>query len=719
MKSLRLMSVLVLAAFVRAAGAQVTPPPANAIVVNFDDVTAPIVIVTLPGPVTTEYANRGVTFGGFGQNGGALTQSLGEGQPSISPPNKMIFLSAFSMLNGGLLQSPENMFFYPAVTHVQFDVGTFGADCTSTITGPQKVFTEAFAPGGASLGMTTTDLLPTGNTVIVDAPPPGIDHVVVTSTHSCGDPGFTFFGVELFSIDNVAFVEVPSAASRCANLQMKAAQDSAKAKSLCFAQASKSGQPVSDGCLGEANTAFDKAFAKASKPGDCVADADSGSIAGEVDNFINTVVAAATGGDAGPDACGSEKLKAVAKKVGGVGSCYAKAASKGAVVDSKCVTQAVKAFNNALKKCGTTDQLKAVESAVDSFVQQASRAALVPTTTTTTTSTSTTTTTTAPPLGTHLSFTTTAGTANCGTAGFGTPPDAPFSGEVDSDTAGTMKISDLGLGCLYIGGGNATIPASLVPENATNILDTADGTTLTASFGTGPLDCSRGPQATRHCLTDKNVECTSDNDCGFLPGSCAPDVNCYFGPPVPVNGSPTSCVVNTFAADANGTVDTSTGSSTLNITLNSRVYLTLGLGTACPQCVGGACSYGANSGGACTTTNTALTSVDCQPNPGSFVSTLGVDLSPLSTDANDAAVADGLFCPSQPTAGAFGSPDVRRIFQQGSPSGDLTDGNPHASTLVSSFCIPATGGVALDNVAGLPGPGSVSLPGTAQFVTVP
>ena len=39
--------------------------------------------------------------------------------------------------------------------------------------------------------------------------------------------------------------------------------------------------------------------------------------------------------------------------------------------------------------------------------------------------------------------------------------------------------------------------------------------------------------------------------------------------------------------------------------------------------------------------------------------------------------------------------------------------------LVSNFCIPPTGSLALDNLANLPGPGSLSLPGNAQFFAVP
>jgi hypothetical protein len=57
--------------------------------------------------------------------------------------------------------------------------------------------------------------------------------------------------------------------------------------------------------------------------------------------------------------------------------------------------------------------------------------------------------------------------------------------------------------------------------------------------------------------------------------------------------------------------------------------------------------------------------------------------------------------------------------ESGSPSGDLTDGQPHPSVLVSNFCIPATGFGPLDALGDLPGPGSLSLPGNAQFVASP
>jgi hypothetical protein len=72
-----------------------------------------------------------------------------------------------------------------------------------------------------------------------------------------------------------------------------------------------------------------------------------------------------------------------------------------------------------------------------------------------------------------------------------------------------------------------------------------------------------------------------------------------------------------------------------------------------------------------------------------------------------------------PAVGGDGEPATEAISQTGSPSGDLTDGLPHASVLVSTFCIPKTEFAPLDALGDLPGPGSLSLPGNAQFVASP
>jgi hypothetical protein len=112
-------------------------------------------------------------------------------------------------------------------------------------------------------------------------------------------------------------------------------------------------------------------------------------------------------------------------------------------------------------------------------------------------------------------------------------------------------------------------------------------------------------------------------------------------------------------------------------------------------------------------------SLDCIPGQAHFISTLPVDLTPLSSGTATTPGPDGLFCPGQVNPGAFGIPAAQAISQMGSPAGDLSDGLPHAGILVSNFCIPATGNLALDGIADLPGPGSLSLSGNAQFFSGP
>src|SRR5262249_49290047 len=266
--------------------------------------------------------------------------------------------------------------------------------------------------------------------------------------------------------------------------------------------------------------------------------------------------------------------------------------------------KAQSSFNSSLKSCGTPDQLGPIEEQIDFFGQTFSRAVTVVTTTTTTTTSTTSTTTQPPPLGTHLSFTTVPG-SDCKqpneldpTVGLG-----PFSGQLSSDTGGTMPVLQLGLGCLYIGGGNSSEPPSLIPENATSIFESTDSVNLIASLGTSRADCTTGPQPTQHCVNNPSQSCTTDADCAGFLGACAFDPTCFFGPPVPVRGFPTTCVVNSFATDGSGTLDLLTGASSVSINLASRVFLTLGQPTPCPQCLGGTCSYGENAGQACTTTN--------------------------------------------------------------------------------------------------------------------
>lgn len=366
--------------------------------------------------------------------------------------------------------------------------------------------------------------------------------------------------------------------------------------------------------------------------------------------------------------------------------------------------------------------------------------------TTTTTTVGNTTTTTGPPPANSLSFITGAGTTSCGTAGLGTPAAAPFSGEIDSDTAGTTKVKDLGLGCLYVGGGNATtIPPGPIPAGATSFFNVS-GTNLLASNGTSAYDCTKGTGPGKHCInahcnTDADCNgtagscagtfcavatqnaalvCTSDLDCGGSAGSCSPDANCFFGPPLeffspPPLGALTTCVINVVQSDAGGTGDPTLGTSSVNLPLSSRVYITGNTASPCPRCVTGTCTYGDDAGKTCTTTASSTTSQQCRPALSGFQAPLPVALNPLTTGPSNLTNAAGNFCPGQLTPGSTGQTNAQRVSITGIPAGNITDMAPHPATLAYVFCIPATGNVAVDGVADLPGPGATSLAGNVQL----
>jgi len=58
----------------------------------------------------------------------------------------------------------------------------------------------------------------------------------------------------------------------------------------------------------------------------------------------------------------------------------------------------------------------------------------------------------------------------------------------------------------------------------------------------------------------------------------------------------------------------------------------------------------------------------------------------------------------------------RTITETGAAPGCLTDGAPHALTLVSVFGIPPAFNATVDSAGDLPGPGATSLPGTTQLI---
>jgi hypothetical protein len=89
---------------------------------------------------------------------------------------------------------------------------------------------------------------------------------------------------------------------------------------------------------------------------------------------------------------------------------------------------------------------------------------------------------------------------------------------------------------------------------------------------------------------------------------------------------------------------------------------------------------------------------------------------PCTTDAECVARGDDFDSCRQHNNGAFRNSFATAITETGSPAGDISDGMPHASTLVSVFCIPPSYDPIVDPTGELPGPGAVSLPGFAQLI---
>ena len=281
----------------------------------------------------------------------------------------------------------------------------------------------------------------------------------------------------------------------------------------------------------------------------------------------------------------------------------------------------------------------------------------------------------------EIKFTSGTGTTNCGSGSFSTPADPPFSGELD-DINGN-KLADLGLGCLYEGGGRASlVGGNALPDGfSTYVAVTGTtGTMLTVgpSDGTGPADCTRGAGPARHCVNMSTPQaCTSDTDCGNTVNACALDANCFYGPPLPILspppfGSITSCVLNAVQTDASGTDDATTGDVSLSLPLSSRVYITGNTASPCPKCLSGTCdptwktntnTTSPDTGAACTPTGSQLTTIDCRPSLPGFQAPLPVDLTPLTTGTVSETAADGLFCNNQTDAGAFGQPTTRCITE--------------------------------------------------------
>jgi len=223
--------------------------------------------------------------------------------------------------------------------------------------------------------------------------------------------------------------------------------------------------------------------------------------------------------------------------------------------------------------------------------------------------------------------------------------------------------------------------------------------------------------------TNLNGPCNVDADCpGGGAGSCAGSNKCHGGPNDGNACTPADTALNnglsdfptshdcppTAVNDIGGlpiAFDLVTGTKTataVNNTASGQNQVFCGycrdvnnLGTGC---------FAGDPNVACPTPNPA-SPVQCCNTPGG------------SCTLNAACPAAYPDCEER-SGGAFGPAGggAHTITETGSPAGNMRDGAAHASTLASIFCIQPTFNATVDAAGDLPGPGAVTLQGTAQLL---
>jgi hypothetical protein len=487
---------------------------------------------------------------------------------------------------------------------------------------------------------------------------------------------------------------------------------------------------------------------------DCTSFDDTAAAELAVDICVAQLVGAIDPAPIDQTKCGVGKKKCVAKKLKSLLKCYQKAQTIGKDPDPNadgCIDKAkakfdggadpakgcfVKLENKSGNDCAPpTGNQAALELIVDScagaFVAlietPSTTTTTAPTTSTTTTTTTTVTTTTAPTTTTSTTAPTTSTTTTTTSTTTTTAPTTTTTTTSTTTTTiaglttldftlttgvgicGTAKrangtvAKNLTCGGLNLGGGGSII---------------AEGATPAGSISRFSLSCA-GPSCTIGSTSSVPPANTAGPDCT--------NTGCNFGTPLPiVNGALSTCVGNTWASPANGTLNLTTGVASLNVPLSSFIVLTGNAAQPCPRCTAsgtpgtpgtGTCNRGPNNGMACTTTNANGLTRDCPSGAGdgNIIGTISVDLSPLTTGTSNKTDATGAFCPGQAAAlrnGCFGQAACTNITETGTAAGAISAGVPKSATLASVFCLPATGNTQIDNTTSLPGPGAVSLPGT-------
>src|SRR5262245_49957019 len=185
-----------------------------------------------------------------------------------------------------------------------------------------------------------------------------------------------------------------------------------------------------------------------------------------------------------------------------------------------------------------------------------------------------------------------------------------------------------------------------------------------------------------------SLSCTGST-CDLGPTSVTPPVNtagpdctntgCNLGTPLPIpNAGLSNCLLNTRTAPARRPLNLAGGSSSTSVPLQSYVVLTGNATQPCPKCSAtgspsspgtGTCDRGPRATMPCTTTNSQGLTRDCPTggvdathpctpgNPcidGTFIGTLPVNLTPLSTSGTTITATTGLFRANHTSTGCFG-----------------------------------------------------------------
>jgi hypothetical protein len=342
-------------------------------------------------------------------------------------------------------------------------------------------------------------------------------------------------------------------------------------------------------------------------------------------------------------------------------------------------------------------------------------------------------------------FTTTAGMGDCGAA--------------YNDLACTTSVKTLHCGGLNIGGGASTVAEGPTPDGATSrfCIESCSGTecTLKPASENGPtFDCSVpgcffGPPlpipngGTTTCV----VNTWREGGSGTVDVVAGTSSNLS----VPLNSQTYLTGTASHPCPLCRQGDGSQGQPVCAGTPDSPCT-----GRCEGRSGGGLNLGGPNEGKPCVSTNSQGLSKDCPPGgvgPGALcdpndlqnqqclfgvnLGGLAVTLAPLSTGSTTVTDANGFFCPHQDPSdqepgqvnafpGCFGTTPFldqtnlcRCITATGSPAGTLLPpGTSKDMTVAANFCIPRTGSLLVDLSAALPGPGEVSLAGTAQLLPV-